>query len=149
VFLTILSLDPSPSRLAARPGEAVYACEFETDYGGGSAYLVPGEQDPADLVGRQVPVVVDYRAISAVRSLEPQDSAKPRLQPAGPPGAFFVTGQIASFVWLDDEGTSSVVEVQLGGWIFSFAASEAELEYEYGQWVNFQVEDLTWRVLEE
>jgi hypothetical protein len=62
------------------------------------------------------------------------------------PGNYQVTGVVASVFWVDDDPERSLVSVQVGPCEFSFLSNEigSELELEYGMWVSFVVEGLTW-----
>jgi hypothetical protein len=147
--IKISELDPARTIPAPGQGGIAYPCVFETDYGGGRSLLIPGQRDPADLPGRPVSASPVYRAISAVEILSPGSTHEYQIAPLHDSGSFQLTGKINSFVWLDDEGSSSVVEVLVGPWMFSFVAVEDQVEeYEYGMWVRFQIEDLAWRVLD-
>jgi hypothetical protein len=147
--IKITDLDLTRTIPAQVQAGIAYPCVFETDYGGGRALLIPGQRDPADLPGRPVSASPVYRAISEVEILPAGSPPEYQIAPLHEAGSFQITGKINSFVWLDDEGSSSVVEVLVGPWTFSFAAVEDQVEeYEYGMWVRFQVEDLAWMVLD-
>jgi hypothetical protein len=129
--------------------QTAYWGRFEAALGSGEALLVPGPGRLDDLKGRRVRVQPAYLNLSGFELVSSKDSRGHHLTPLEKPGAFRLDGQISSLVWLEDEGSSSVLEVLVGAWLFNVAAAQIEPdELDYGQWVSFEVEGLIWKILD-
>lgn len=124
-------------------------CEFRSEVGGGSAWLLLNPKKPTPEAGQAVEVSLSCDSASDPQPIPPETPLDPQLCPMAEPGDFQAAGQVTSIVWLDDEGKNSVVEALVGDSRFSLFYDQTGADRDvpaeplsYGQWVSFRIHKL-------
>ena len=141
--VTLQSINLDPSQRVDCSGLPGCPCVFRSELGGGSAVLLLNPKKPDPEAGQVVDVTLSCDSASELQPLPLESPLGPQLSPSPEPGNFLAAGQVASIVWLDDEGENSVVEALVGDSRFSLFYDQAGgAELDYGQWVSFSIHKL-------